>query len=194
MVLISYLVDPDSGAVYAGVVADDSSVRYVWAPDIEPFWPDDAEQIARRLASVKTKPSTAAEWMDLATYGLGYTEVTKAIRARSTDKAVEVVDDFFDSLAGSKHVEPSPMQAPLSVEAARAFDETMESYPGFGEDDELDADAMTSFVLSLLGPMDPDGPNGWILREIDGKPLPGDENMYVTLDAAPQAAAGQEES
>jgi hypothetical protein len=48
------------------------------------------------------------------------------------------------------------------------------------EDEESTSpEAMENFVMMALGPIDPDGPNGWILRAQDGNPQPGDEDEYV---------------
>ena len=180
--LLTYVKDSETDQTYMAVVADDTGARYVWAPGVSPWWPDDDERLARITDGKPQQPESAADWMDVATYSLGSTYTTPTVKVSSTRAGVvEAKKTLRDpELQGTENDMAS--QARFLGEVGRAFDEVTEDYPEFGElDDETEAQAMNNFVLAMLGPIDPEGPNGWILREMDGNPRPGDEKMYLTF-------------
>lgn len=183
--LLTYVKDSETDQTYMAVVADDAGARYVWAPGVSPWWPDDDERIARLIDGKPQQPASASDWLGVATYNLGSTYTTPVSEVASAKAGVaEATKTLSDpKLHGFEN--NAADQARFLGEAARAFDEVTEDYPELGElDDETEAQAMNNFVLSMLGPIDPEGPNGWILREIDGNPRPGDEKMYLTFDSA----------
>ena len=189
--LLAYVKDSETDQTYAAVVADDTGAQYVWAPGVTPFWPDDAERLARLVDGKPVQPESAEDWLATATYNINNTYSTEPERAASASAGVNAARKVFDDLAEPELAnDGTPIsgetttdnQAQFLGEVGRAFDETVENYPEFGElDDETEAQAMNNFVLAMLGPIDPEGPNGWILREMDGNPRPGDEKMYLTF-------------
>jgi hypothetical protein len=190
--LLTYVKDSETHQTYMAVVADDAGAQYVWAPGVTPFWEDDAARLARLTDDKPVQPASAEDWLSVATYNLGGTYTTDVERAPSVESGVNAVRKAFDDMDEPELDEDGePVYSETAAEntadylgeAARAFDEVTEDYPEFGElDDDEEAQATTNFILSMLGPIDPEGPNGWILREIDGNPRPGDEKMYLTFD------------
>jgi hypothetical protein len=191
--LLTYVKDSETDQTYMAVVADDTGAQYIWAPGVTPFWEDDAARLARLIDGKPTQPASAKDWLSVATYNVNNTYSTDVERAPSVEAGVNAARKAFDDMAEPEIDEDGdPILGETTAdnetrwlgEAARAFDEITEDYPEFGElDDDEEAQATTNFVLSMLGPIDPEGPNGWILREIDGNPRPGDEKMYLTFSS-----------
>ncbi|GAB3821883.1 hypothetical protein GCM10028820_31370 [Tessaracoccus terricola] len=50
----------------------------------------------------------------------------------------------------------------------------MEDFAAAGGDID-DPQQMLTLVASMLGPIDPNGPNGWILKAMDGEPYDKDD-------------------
>lgn len=197
--LITFIKSSDTDQIYMAVIADESGAQYVWAPGVDPFWPNDAERLARLTDGRPEQPSTAEDWLSVATYHLGDVYWTPSREVADIDAGVAEAEAEFaelDEPVTNEDGDKTGSNVDLAEsrvlgEAARAFDEVTEDYPELGEDDETDAQAMNNYVLSMLGPIDPEGPNGWILRAMDGNPRPGDEMMYVTLEQ-PVSSASEE--
>jgi hypothetical protein len=69
----------------------------------------------------------------------------------------------------------------LLLDAGDAYEQVAADYPEMGDEATIfsNPEAVANFVAMTLGPIDPEGPNGWILRAMDGNPREGDENEYV---------------
>lgn len=175
MPLLTYARDPESGTPLFAVIADDQGAEYLWPDDVEPWFDDDrVQQLAQGAA---TPPATASEWLALATYNVGqdiaFSEPVELELDAAVDDAEETLKDF---------VAHDGSEALLS-RTSSAFDEVGQDYPGFMESDETTTpEAMANFVMMALGPIDPDGPNGWLLRAQDGTPAEGDEDAFVVFD------------
>jgi hypothetical protein len=177
MALIRYVSTEDRLDAFA-IVADDAHGAYVWASDDDALFDGD-ERIAT-LLEFRTEeelepPATAQEWVELLSQGLG-NAAFEDLEVESFEAATTKADDDI-SLAAR---DAGRTREPLTGDVYEAFNEVSQDYPNLasGEDDEDDM-AMTHLVLQALGPIDPEGPNGWLLRAIDGEPREGDENMYL---------------
>lgn len=193
--LLAYGIDADTGVTQFAIVTDDTQARYVWPALGEPIWDDDR---ARGIAdTIGTSPASAGEWMDVAAYNLGLTtQITDPTSV--PDLSSGIAEARLNLNAGRANVGAGPVTDPLPLNRAReSFDQTSADYPGFGEDEvDDDPQAMTNFVLQMLGGIDPTGPNAWILEQAanpdpDAEPggfvhLPGyDYNLQTVPDAEP---------
>jgi hypothetical protein len=190
--LLAYGVNADTGVTQFAIVTDDTQARYVWPALGEPIWADDR---AKGIAdTIGISPATAGEWMDVAAYNLGLT--TQFTDPTSVpDLSAGVTEARLLLNQGRANVgSVGSVTDPLVLNRAReAFDQTSADYPGFGEDEmDDDPEAMTNFVLQMLGGIDPTGPNAWILEQAanpdpNAEPggfvhLPGyDYNLPVTV-------------
>lgn len=155
------------------VVADDQGADYLWPEGVEPYL--DEERL-KLIAQVTGTPANAAEWLSLATYNVGQDIIFDAAVEMELDDAVDAAEETLEAFV------PLTGDEGLLERAADAFDEVAQDYPGFMENDEgTTPEAMMNFVMMTLGPIDPDGPNGWLLRAQDGAPVEGDEDAYVSF-------------
>lgn len=192
MALLTYARDAESGTVLFAIIADDEGADYAWPEEVDP-WFQAEERLASLSKATGQQPSNASEWLDLASYHLGQ-NVT-------VDKPVEVddIEDALDQVEGVlADVEPPSFDPALQM-ASEAFDQVSGDYSGFSEDVsesgdfDIDPQAMDNFVMMMLGPIDPEGPNGWILRAMDGEPREGDEEQFVHIPGTPAPGAELEE-
>jgi hypothetical protein len=170
--LLTYVRD-ETGQVFVSVIADDQGVDYLFPDNVEP-WLD--EQRVKDLAeAVGAHPANAKDWTDLATANLGDNALADApLEMPNVEEAVNQADQEM-----GEYSYPDT-NAGLLQSASDSFDQVSQDYPDFLDDGEtFTPEAMNNFVTMMLGPIDPDGPNGWILRAQDGNPEPGDENEYV---------------
>ena len=170
--LLTYVRD-ETGQIFVSVIADDQGVDYLFPENVEP-WLDEqrVKDLAERLG---VQPDNAKDWMDLATSNLGDNALADApLDMPNVEEAVTQADQEM-----GEYSYPDDNTG-LLQSASDSFDQVAQDYPDFLDDGETaPPEAMDNFVLMALGPIDPDGPNGWILRAQDGNPEPGDENEYI---------------
>lgn len=177
--------DTETGQPVVGIIADDASARYVWPDDAHRLWADDARRLNMLTEYMVTQPSTAEEWLNVAAANIGGTRSVGQEEHASLDAAEKALTRLFaETVAEQPDLLPPVSASEVKLaRAADSFDEVASDYQGFAETSTIDPDAMNNFVMMALGPIDPEGPNGWILRAIDGNPRPGDENEYIHFDA-----------
>jgi len=178
MTLMTYVRDADERALFA-VVVDGDDVTYVWPKAVAPWF--DETRTERLAETLETPPEDEAGWLDLATSRLGSGVVIDHAYDdfNSSAKAVKTAQKVLDE----PYKDPETVVVPNSgraVAASDAFDQISQDYPGFAEDeDSFTPEAMLNYVQLVLGPIDPEGPNGWLIRAADGEPREGDEDEYV---------------
>lgn len=192
MALLAYARDADDKSPVFAIIADDEGADYIWPEGVEPWLPEDRAEF---LAG-DNPPTDAEGWLELASSNLGIgIIVTEPEEIDDVGDAVDMAEAELGA-ADEDLGDTTPFQASV----AEAFDQVSQDYPGaFEADDEgdpesLSAEAMDNMVLMALGPIDPDGPNGWILRAMDGNPDPEDENEYVHIPGETDPAEGEGES
>lgn len=157
--LLSYAADVESGDLRFAVAADDTTARYVWPAQESPAFGDERVQA---IVEAQGAPEDAAGWLGLATQNIGqFNYVTDPINVDSlADAMAEARQVLNRSRAESGN---AGAEAPVLGRVREAFDDISADYPGFGEDDEqVDPNAMTNFVLSLIGGVEEGGHNAWI--------------------------------
>lgn len=198
--LFTYTRDVVTGVPYFAVVADETGAEYVWPRDVEPWFPDLESRLEFIMFEDEPDPTTAEGWLTLATRNLGsQVEVDPAYDDASNPKqAARLAQTYLNATLAEADAQP-PAGNPTLSGVSDAFDQVAQDYPGFGDSDETLGDedgAMENLVLMALGPIDPEGPNGWILRAMDGEPREGDENEYVhfpgTMSPEPESEEASE--
>lgn len=190
--LFTFARDSESLAPYFAVVADDKGADYVWPPDVEPWF--DAETRFEYLLAGGDEPTDVQGWLNLATTNLG-SEVTTDPPfddASSIAAAKKMASDYLKAAPSAQVTQTSPVLA----QASEAYDQAAADYPELGDDGTAysNPEALDNLVLMALGPIDPDGPNGWILRAMDGNPREGDENEYVHFPGMIDSDSSEEAS
>jgi hypothetical protein len=163
------------------VVADDEGAEYLFPPTVEPWL--GATRLQQLVEIRGEEPTSAAEWTELATYNLGLdTFIDASVEVEDVDDAVDQAESQLADY------EPESPETSFLDSVSESYDQVSADYPGFGDAEDVDgnsAQAMENFVLMALGPIDPDGPNGWLLRAQDGSPDPGDEDRFIHFPGAP---------
>jgi len=161
--LLSYAIDVDSNVPLFAVAADDTQAKYVWPALEEPFFDDSRIQ---ELADLfHQTPTDAATWTQIAMTNLGaLVQVTTPVTVEDIQTAV--AEARVNLNQGRANIGVGTTDSPVLSRTREAFDQTSADYPGFAEEDseEVDPDAMTNFVLQMLGGVEADGPNAWILE------------------------------
>jgi hypothetical protein len=181
-ILFTYARDVTTDRPYFGIVADDTSADYVWPKGADP-WFDAQDRLEYLLLPDEEEPEAAADWLALASRNLGAQIETDPPfdDASNLAQAKRLAQRYLDALYDDEDTVPPAGNSSLSG-VPDGFDQVAQDYNGFGDSDEtllFNPNATTNAVLMALGPIDPDGPNGWILRAMDGAPAEGDENEYV---------------
>jgi hypothetical protein len=177
--LLTFVRDPDEYA-FVGVVVDSQRATYLWPAETNPrFNPDD------RPAPTG---SSDEEVIAQATTGLGTADVPFD-DFTSAEEATTFGQEYLDAQDEPVH--------PLLFNAADTFDQISEDYPSLSDTDlegaEADEDpaALDNYVMMLMGPIDPEGENGWVFRAVDGEPREGDEEQYLHLPTLPPVESAQ---
>jgi hypothetical protein len=187
--LFTYARDAETANPLLAAVATDDGAEYVWPKGVEPWF--DFEERKEFLLAPDEEPATATDWLSVAIRNLGdfiYTDVPYD-DASNPDQAKRIAAKYLNTV----YQQPDP----TTNAAPDAFDQVAQDYPGFGDSDETFGDeegSMENLVLMALGPIDPDGPNGWIQRAMDGAPAPGDENEYVHFPGTIPSGNNDEET
>lgn len=192
--LLAYGIDVNSGTTQFAIVADEAQARYVWPALGEPIFDDARIQEIASLQGVM--PDTPQGWMDVASYNLGLTtQITDPHTVEDLSSAI--AETRITLNAARAQLGPGSTVDPGVLSRAReSFDQISMDYPGFGEDEtDDDPQAMTNFVMHMLGGIDPEGPNAWILEQggdgADDTPpggfvhLPGYDYNLVPVPDAP---------
>lgn len=175
--LFTYVRSDETDAPLYGIVATDTGAEYVFPKGVEP-WLNLDDRLDFILGRDEDEPDDAQGWLDLASRNLGSQAVLDAPYddASSPAQAKRMMSGYLDKAAAVS------TSSPLMQDAAVAFEQVAADYPGFGDSDESlieNPEALDNMVLMALGPIDPEGPNGWILRAMDGEPREGDEDEWV---------------
>lgn len=185
MATMVVVYDEKTDVPLLAAVSDDASAEYVWPKDQEPWFDEDdrLKMLVDRVAD-GSEPTTAQGWVDLAVMNLGFSRIGEPVEFPSVSKAKVEARKILDD-SGAQAISTDRLAQLDAV--SDAYDEVIRDYPQFDlhgveslDPDQLDA--MQQFVLLMLGPIDPDGPNGWFLRAATGEePRPGDENGYLSF-------------
>lgn len=178
MTLLTFARNPDETA-FVGVVVDSGKVDYLWPSGSEPRF------------SSKDRPAPDApsdeELLTLVTADLGTVD-RPMDDFPSRDEAAGFAQEYLDTQPVAPH--------PLTANADDAFGQIAQDYSGFddlltedGEGEDLDPSAMDNYVMLLMGPIDPEGENGWVFRAVDGEPREGDEDEYLHLPTLADGSA-----
>ena len=188
MTLMTYVNSTEGRPLFAAVV-DGDSVQYVWPEDAEPWF--DETRVTRLAEGMETPPEDETGWLNLATSHLGIVDVDPPYDDFETAaEAVKTAQNVLDDVADNSR----PDRTARAVDAESAFDQISRDYPDFAEDlDSMDPQAMLNYVMMALGPIDPEGPNGWILRAADGNPREGDEDEWIHWTVGSTQASPEEE-
>jgi hypothetical protein len=187
MTLLGFVRRSDDDVPLFGVIADDSGARYVFPPGVEPKL--DEERVQAVAEAMGAEPQSERDWYDIASSNLGL-----GLLVDDPMDDIEDPDDFANEYLHELYSEPV-VPSPLMQNAASAFEQISRDYPDFADDPQsVPEEAMTNYVLNALGPIDPEGPNGWILRAVDGNPRDGDENEYVHFRAEVGSNSDQEDA
>lgn len=171
MSTLTFARDENEYAPFA-VSVTNGKVTYLWPSGSDPWL--DADRVTRLAEFTGAAPKDDDQWLQLAVTHVGdnlHFDPPFGEKEMNTKDAQQYLD---------AQSPPAPVRSPVINNASDNFDQISADYPGFAEDpDDLDDSALTNLVLMNLGPIDPDGPNGWVLRAQDGDPAPGDENAYL---------------
>jgi hypothetical protein len=192
MTALTYFRRAEDDVPLFAVLADEASAEYLWPEGTEPWFGND--RINSLLELSDEAPTDEEGWSRLAAAGLE----SESILADPTESDLGDLEETRDAAEAYLNEEyRTPQERPTAVSQAggQAYDQISQDYPDFAQTDEdLDPEAMLNFVLMTLGPIDPEGPNGWILRAADGNPRDGDENEWVHLTSDPAPAVGSTSS
>lgn len=179
--LLAYVRNPDTRDLLYAIVADDNDAQYVWRNDEDAMFDDERLNVIIDARNGGEDPDTAEDWLRLASYNLGLVSVDEPItlpslaaarsQARKALSETTAVDDLGENQVVLRN-------------AATAASTVSQDYPDLFEgleDDDIDTQGMTNYVMMALGAIDPNGPNGWILRAVDGVSAPGDDLGMVTF-------------
>jgi hypothetical protein len=175
--LFTYARDAETDNPYLAVVADDNGASYVWPKGEEPWF--DFETRQPFIQGNSPDPEDAEGWLSLASSGLGDFIILDPPFDDATSPAQ--AQKLAQTYLNATFEEPAP-ESPTLSGVPDAYDQIAQDYPGFGDDEAAlgnEEGSMENLVLMALGPIDPDGPNGWIQRAMDGNPQEGDEDEYV---------------
>lgn len=158
------LVD-STGFVHGAVIADNRGAEHLWAPGIEP-WFDSRQRLRQLIVAQRDerRPTEAALWLDMALFGISheYTANSELTEYPTRSAAAAQAEYLFEN---------NP-QGPVTVTAADRA--AMHDFVSAGGDPD-DPQEVLSLVMSLLGPIDPDGPNGWLLKAAAGEEYDRDD-------------------
>ncbi len=171
--------DEVTGDVAFAVVADDEGFEYLWPRGTTPAFDFDDRINSLLPKGTDTSSWTVDDWSSLSVRGTGLFDfspwqVLDGGRAKALAHAQEVVDADNDG-PGLRPADAAVLSRVADTSYARA------GAPDDDENEGPDADSMLLMVASALGEIDPNGPNGHILRALDGTPLPGDEDLAVVF-------------
>lgn len=187
MALLTYVRSEDGVTPIFAVVADDEGADYLFPEDSE-AWLDES-RLQNLIEMRDGAPTDEAGWMEMATANLGRSVIDEPVQVDDIDDAISQAEQALSE------VTLDDADLPRTMAASDAFDQVSQDYPGFMEsDDETSPEAIENFVMLQLGPIDPDGENGWLLRAQDGNPAPGDENAYVHFPGQPPDDTPDDES
>lgn len=193
--LLTLLRDYVTGDPNCGIIATNTGATRVFSSD-ESDDQDLAEIYAPFMESGLERPTDATGWMRIGLINPG---------SLSQFGEPEEFPDEASAIASARAAvsapksDPNPDDYPSehSSTVARAYDETELDHPGMldeGPDGpDWDPDAFLNYVAMTLGPIDPSGPNGWVIRAQDGTPPPDDAQLdyYPTVTWPTQPAEGE---
>ena len=161
---------------HGALLVTSHGAEYLW-PDAESAWfgPERLEAFTRMADPRLLNNPTA--WFRVATIGISVEFLANAAamlhssRAAAAEHARQL---FAANEEASLNLEREaadtwsrPAEAEGSVESRRR--EAMDDFAAAGGDPD-DPQQVMSLVVDMLGPIDPDGPNGWLLKAAAGEP------------------------
>lgn len=170
------------------VIATDRGFEYVWAKDVEDE--DDGIDFQSRidLAYPDGEPDnlTIEDYKNLAFFHLGSFAPGEWVEARNPSQAKRELKELLNNpryLEKRQALREGPDPSKKVVRDINLAAEEMKFHAeDFDDVDSLTADQMAVFVMNAVGGIDPEGPNGWMLRQMMGEePRPGDENGFVVF-------------
>lgn len=168
------------------VVVTDRGFEYVWASDIENE--DFDFQSRMDLAYPDGAPDglTSEDYKNLAFFNVGGFGPGEWIETRTPAQAKKEAKKLLNEpryLEKRQALRDGPDSSDkIARDIDSAADEMKFHTEDFDDVDSLSADQMALFVLNAVGGIDPEGPNGWMLRQMMGEePRPGDENGFVVF-------------
>lgn len=170
---------PDAPPTFA-IVYDDEGFEYVWAKDVEPEF-DDQDRLELLYPSGVPEDMDADKYISAATYNLGHVNLSEEQDFESRSKAVKHVKEVLKE--ATREREKSENE---DLSGATGLRRASDAWIDSGEDPDvaLDEEETLLFMYDALSPIDPEGPNGWLLRIVKGEdPRPGDENGFVVFGA-----------
>jgi hypothetical protein len=163
------------------VVATDKGFKYIFADSKgEIFNPGKRVQLILDTVKKDKKSFTVDDYLDLARYNLSnyrfstpFEEPSEKIAIKSEklkmekNKEVEAAEKMYDKSA-------ELTRRSLDIEQVFLdFPELYEQLISDDPDQKITASGMTEFMFAAVGPVDPSGPNAWMLDSIDGQEVEG---------------------
>lgn len=167
-----------------GIIIDNDSIEYVWpvSVDTPPFTGEERVEAYLRASGSKADSLTDDDLKMIALDGTT-TEMLVSPWEEingTTEEALEEISKRLDELEDKS---PNEYASPLSRRVQAAIADNPDAVPG---EEDLNADVTPDDMLHILalslGEIDPEGPNGFILRALEGEPLPGDEKLFPVFD------------
>lgn len=164
------------GMTHGALLVTSHGAEYLW-PDAESAWfgPERLEAFTRMADPRLLNNPTA--WFRVATIGISVEFLANAAAMLHSSRAAaaEHARQLFAaneeaSLTLEREAADTwsrPAEAEGSVESRRR--EAMDDFAAAGGDPD-DPQQVMSLVVDMLGPIDPDGPNGWLLKAAAGEP------------------------
>ena len=113
------------------------------------------------------------DYSDIATIGFGYFAFDAPFTVQNSTTATRAEQVDIDSANASNLTTANSVQSVM--QSARA-NQVFQDFPDLEEqlmstdpNNEITSNGMTALVLSILGSIDPDGPNGWLLNDSDSQ-------------------------
>lgn len=183
MTLLTFVRDDETGEPLLALIADDGEGHLVPNPRY-PNAPND-EHVTDRVRRLSSPPNTARGWMTLLTRFATFDNLVDPVAdVPSLKDAQRIAKETFDEVADADNDQYLSGVDDPNANTSRAWDALVRDSPAtadaLGSDDpdaEIDDQAMLNYVMMSMGPIDPEGPNGWLLAVADGGSAP--EGAYL---------------
>ena len=183
MTLLTFVRDGETGMPLFALMADDGEGHLVPNPHF-PLAPDD-EVLAARVSRLTQPPATERDWLSVLSQFASFdNSIDPVAEVNSLKDAQRIAKGTFAEITGADDDTWFVGLDDANANTTRAWDTLVRDSPStadaLGSDDpdaEIDDQAMLNYVIMTMGPIDPDGPNGWLLAVADGEPMP--EGAYL---------------
>lgn len=159
------------GGVAFAVVADDTQAHYVFPPGIDESGDLDDARIADVIQALSLPTASAADWLNAATYNLGYYSVNGPVEAPDIDAATKSataeVAEWQEPATLDEETGNDPWAPPVTREDRVAFqrqmsDEWAQLYPAAADGGVDDPEADLALTQMMTPPVDPTKPHKWL--------------------------------